>query len=476
MIGVSAEIGAVSGDDPLIQTGSCRDGLKGGTRAVESVCRPVDQRRIFRIQNGFIISLIIFQVVCRRCDHAQNAGSFGIQHNDRTAGDLFQPQFFRLGIPQAVKIIDKAVQNVLQFPLIVAVDSQLNRLASLHRGFHVRRNDNAVFYGDFLDAVSATQSAFHGTFNAAFSHGIIQGVTLRLQLFVFLRIDGTDSTDLVGNDIALCYRTYRLFHNVHAGKCDATFFQFRDHIQRHILCQSETVAEGKATKLHLIADSGEQSLFLRRIAVVNVIVLFQLVHAVVRCGIDIHVQVFLELADRFVITGKGVWLCIRDRQGSVPFYAVFVQDVYQREQHLVALGVVLRESVRLNDNIIAYLVFDDGFAGGIHDLATGGADGLGVFLGGNPLCGVGVAFHNLYFHQPPGTRTAGKQYQHTGERKFDIAGCRMFHEMLLSGEKQGGTAREMVNFRCCAAAGHADSSIGLCFFSMVRRRFGSRKW
>ena len=99
MIGMTAEIGAVSGDDLFVQTCRCRNGLERGTRTVQTVCGTVDQRRVFRIENGFIVHLIVFQIIGGSSYHAQHAGSFCVQHYDCPAGNLFQPQLFGFGIP-----------------------------------------------------------------------------------------------------------------------------------------------------------------------------------------------------------------------------------------------------------------------------------------------------------------------------------------------------------------------------------------
>ena len=109
MIGMTAEIGAVSGDDLFVQTCRCRNGLERGTRTVQTVCGTVDQRRVFRIENGFIVHLIVFQIIGGSSYHAQHAGSFRVQHYDCPAGNLFQSQLFGFGIPQAVEVVDKAV-------------------------------------------------------------------------------------------------------------------------------------------------------------------------------------------------------------------------------------------------------------------------------------------------------------------------------------------------------------------------------
>ena len=324
MIGMTAEIGAVSGDDLFVQTCRCSNGLERGTRTVQTVCGTVDQRRVFRIENGFIVHLIVFQIIGGSSYHAQHAGSFRVQHYDCPAGNLFQPQLFGFGIPQAVKVVDKAVQNVLQFPLVIAVDSQLYGFSGFHRCFHIRGNHYTVFHGDLLDTVCTAERAFHGTFDTAFAHGVVQSVALGFQLFVFLRIDRSNRTDLVGHHIALCNGTKCFLDDVHAGERNTTFFQFCDYIQRHVFCQCKTIAEREAPQLHFIPDSGEDPLLFRRVAVINVVVRFQLVHAVVCGGIDVHFQIFFQLADGVFIVGECVRLGIGNRQGSAPLHAVFV--------------------------------------------------------------------------------------------------------------------------------------------------------
>lgn len=116
----------------------------------------------------------------------------------------------------------------------------------------------------------------------------------------------------------------------------------------------------KAAQLHFVADASQNALFFLRIAVGNVIVSDQLVHAVFCCGVDIELEVLFQFSHGIIVACERIRLRLRDGQGRTPLYLMLLQNVGNGEQNLIALGVVLRKSIRLDDDIIAHLVFNDG--------------------------------------------------------------------------------------------------------------------
>ena len=130
-VGLAAVIGGISVDDALVHAGSGGNGFKGGTGAVESVGCTVKQRGVLGVEDFLVIGLVLAQIVGGRCCHAENTAVLGIQHYQRTAGNLAQT--FGAVVPQAVKIADEAVQNFLQLSLKLAVDGELHGVTGLYR-------------------------------------------------------------------------------------------------------------------------------------------------------------------------------------------------------------------------------------------------------------------------------------------------------------------------------------------------------